>query len=101
MLSLHIVPPAKGPHLQGIYYTCSTAKATDWRQSGVLQGPTVQLRIGLKFAPRKIPISVPTAADDTNPHFLRRHRRRKWLIGFIRSGSAPAGGQLRGKLTLR
>jgi len=32
-------------------YACSTVQGTDWRQSGVLQGPTVQLRIGL-LAPR-------------------------------------------------
>ena len=54
-------------------HACSTAQRTDWRQSGVLQGPTVQLRIGLTCT-KELFDPVPAAPQD--------------IISFVRSGSA-------------
>src|SRR5262252_1223411 len=77
MVSLHLSAAGEGTLFREIYYACSTVEWTDWRQSRVLQGPTVQLTIGLTCT-RETPTSVPTAA------YLS--------TGFIRSGSAlPMG----------
>src|SRR5215468_1718377 len=77
MVSLHLSAAGEGTLFREIYYACSTVEWTDWRQSRVLQGPTVQLTIGLTCT-RETPTSVPTSA------YLS--------TGFIRSGSAlPMG----------
>src|SRR5215475_7837869 len=58
---LHLSAAGEGTLFREIYYACSTVEWTDWRQSRVLQGPTVQLTIGLTCT-RETPTSVPTAA---------------------------------------
>src|ERR1700728_4196030 len=84
-LTLRSAPPAKGPHLKELLHACSTAQRTDWRQSGVLQGPTVQLRIGLN-APRSRSTFVPTALQHST--------------GFMRSGSAARRWPTQERVTL-